>query len=182
MLRLSIDFVRRKHKKLAKPVTKKISLNWSQICDFRRKFVSLGEPLGTVDRDSQICDENHKHKKLPRQHLCPSSQHLSKAVCVGNRSSSTAVALPPSWPPPLPRSHCRAAAAYAAATLLPPSMPHSRQAAAAAAKLAAASEVLLPHFRCRRRLCFHRHCCHRFRHRCCWGEYKTGRCQTSCEG
>ena len=49
-------------------------------CDFRRKFVSLGEPLGTVERDLQICDEHHKHKKLPRQHLPPSSHDLSKAL------------------------------------------------------------------------------------------------------
>jgi hypothetical protein len=49
------NFVRRKHKNLAKPFTKKNLLNSSQIiCDSLGKFVSLGEPLGTVDRNLQI--------------------------------------------------------------------------------------------------------------------------------
>ncbi len=33
-------------------VTKHINL--AKVCDFRHKYVSLGGPLGTVDRDSQI--------------------------------------------------------------------------------------------------------------------------------
>jgi hypothetical protein len=42
--------------------------------------VSLDEPLGTVDRDLQICDKNHKPKNLPRQHLPPSSHNFLKAL------------------------------------------------------------------------------------------------------
>ncbi len=56
-------------KNLLNPSHKKILLNLSQICDICCKFVSLDEPLGTVDWDSQICNENNKHKKLPRQHF-----------------------------------------------------------------------------------------------------------------
>ena len=50
--------------------------------------------------------------------------------------------------------------------LMPPPSPRSCQAAAAAAMLATASEVLLPRFRRRCRLRFHRHRRCRFRRRC----------------
>ncbi len=30
------------------------------VCDFRRKFVSPGQPVRGVHQDSQICDKNHK--------------------------------------------------------------------------------------------------------------------------
>jgi hypothetical protein len=127
-----------KHKKLAKPVTKKISLNLSQICDFRRKFVSLGEPLGTVERDLQICDKHHKHKKLPRQHFRPSSQHLFRklyvlgsaaaalltrfcqAAATTAKLAAAAAALPP------PRCHCLRRR-RAAATTNPARLPSGRR-------------------------------------------------------
>ena len=42
--------------------------------------MSLGEPLGMVDQDLQIWDKNHKHKKLPRQHLPPSSHFFHSFI------------------------------------------------------------------------------------------------------
>ncbi len=69
----------------------------------------------------------------------------------------------------LRESYRHAAAAYAAAALLPLPPPRSCKAAAVAAKLAAPSEVLLPRFRLRRCLHFHRHrrCHFRRRYRRC---------------
>jgi len=55
---------------IAKLVTKHLHLaKLVKICDFCHKFVRLGGPLGPDDRDSLICDKNHKRIKDPRHNM-----------------------------------------------------------------------------------------------------------------